>query len=428
MLRTAGFCVLLLLATASAQPLPPVADKDYVICENITQNVYAMTPTGVVITLYTAPTSTTITANWVAMARNNRDVLLTFFTGAPYGLSVLTPGGTVATYATTWRADNIRLLDDRRLLWNGTTVTGPALTNAAMATDDVAGTPVILVSGMPTTVLNGAENEDTGLWAFSSQGTSPAGGLTEADIAAGMIVRTLATGLAQVNTVDFNRHDGNFYATEFGSVANPASAEGAVYQVTPAGAITTIASGLALDRVNSMEVMQDGNLLIGSRHNVLIMNTAGTVLSTLPFQVNRSFPATGATVYGSNRLQLDTTGGTTPGSGVGVRVSFRAAAAANGTYVLAAALSERPGLVIGSEILDLQPDILTLLVLGGALPTVFQNFAGALDAAGDNVPPILVQIPATLPSGLNLRVFIAGVAVGGAQIVGVTETEAFTIR
>jgi hypothetical protein len=332
MKRTAGLCLLLLLlaTAASAQPLPPVADKDYVICENITQNVYAMTPTGVVVTLYAAPASTTITANWVTMARNNRDVLLTFFAGAPYGLTVLTPGGSVATYATTWRADNIRLLDDRRLLWNGNTGTGPALTNAAMATDDVVGNPVILVANMPATVLNGAENEDTGLWAFSSQAIVPAGIVTEADLATGMIVRTIAMGLGQVNTIDFDRHDGNFYATEFGSLANPSGAEGTVYQITPAGAVSSIATGLIIDRVNSVEVAQDGNLVIGSRHNVLIMNTAGTVLSTLPFQTNRSFPATGVTVYGSNRLQLDTSGGTTPGSGVGVRVSFRTAAAANG--------------------------------------------------------------------------------------------------
>jgi hypothetical protein len=295
------------------------------------------------------------------------------------------------------------------------------------ATNDAAGALTTLVSGFPATatMVNGCEIEDSGLFAVAAQGNPPAGYNSICNLS-GTVVTTFP-GYGLYNTVDYNDHDGNIYGTEFGLPGNAAAFGGTLWRTNPNGTITSVNGGLAYDRMNTIEVMQTGLLLVGSRHNLFEMDTSGSIIRTLPFQVDRLHAATGATVYGNNRLQLDTSAGTSPGSIIGIRISVRHPEAPGSTYVLAPSLYMRPSsLLPNGELVDLFPDSLTLVAMTGLLNSVFVNFFSTLDANGNASAQI--RVPASMQPGMNLRLFIAGVVLRpNGSTIAVTETEGVTL-
>jgi len=435
----------LLSVSCGAVPPARVRDGDFLVAQanqtsGVTQHeIYAVTPSGSVSTFFVPPPTApwpeplAIAPWWIQMARDNTGVLVSFATNLytasgplPTGLMTIAPGGAAAAYVTNFETDTFRLLDDNRLLIIGAGVPGgPALLNTVFATDENAGGITTLVAGFPgSAYLNsGAENEDNGLWAFSAAdwNHNANGYLAEANVSSGMVTRTIASGFRFLRPVDFNRHDGSWYATE------PGISSGTVYRITNSGIVTPINRGSNLRGVFSIEVARDGNLIIGNYENILVMDTAGTTLRTLPYQTSSSYFATGVTVYGNNRLQLDTSRGTGAGNTVGVKVAFRGAGHPGQSYVILAALSPRPGIPMpNGEILDLFPDGLTFLVQSGALADIFRNFSGALSGNGEACAS--VAIPASFPQGSGLRIFLACIAYSGGRMLGISETEAFTIQ
>jgi hypothetical protein len=429
-----------IMGMAPRMPLPPgpgldlVRDKDYVISGSNTNpnnagfysNVYAQKRSNNANTILWTPRTTlstlpaTTNPNWVTMARNNRDMLVGFTAASPIGLTHISPLGGLRTFTTTptpGRIDDINLRDNGTLVLAGN---GPIV-----ATNDQGGAPVNLIAVPPAGTLNGAENEDNGLWAFQIQAATPGGGLAEYDLNLGVQTRIIATGLSFVNTVAYRVADGNWYCTEFDQTG---AAAGTVYKITNAGVVTILATGPAIDRTNSVDVDQEGHLLIMSRHNRLRMDTNGVILETVPFDYERLRASSGGIVYGGNRLQLAIQGTTVPPGGVvQMRLAFRGANHPGANYVGAFSTTARPGLTLpNGEQLNLNPgDPLFFPSLSGLFDAIWPGRSGVLDANGESTAQLF--IPPTLPPGLNLRIFVAFVAVAGTSL-SASETEGFTIN
>jgi hypothetical protein len=411
-----------------------VQDKDYVVSGSNTNpnnsglysNIYVIDrntgqPTILWTPRTTEPIAAALTPNWVTMDRNNRNILTAH---ADIGLNqgrmarITQQGGIVTFTPAVPRIDDINLRDAGGLIMAGGTI---------FRTDDNAGSVSTLIALPPAGTLNGAENEDNGLYAFQSQAAVPTGGINEFDLEAPtpIMTRTIATGLGGCNTVTYRVADGNWYVSEFDILG---TATGAIYRITNAGAITTLASGASIDRTNSIDVDQEGRLLIASRHRLFLMDSSnGAILQTITFDYERLRASSGAIVYGGNRLQFNTQGGTTPGSIVQMQISFRNPAAPGSNYVGAFATTARPGITLpNGEQLNLFPgDPLFFPSLSGLFDALWPGRSGVLGTGGDASASLL--IPPSLPPGLNLRIFVAFAAVIGGQ-VSATETEGFTIR
>jgi len=414
-----------------------VKDKDYVVSgsnvnpnnSGLYSNVYCIDRNNNATTILWTPRTSlatlpaTTNPNWVTMARNNRDMIVGLTAASPIGLTYITPQGGLRTFTTTpapGRIDDIDLRDNGTLVIAGSGIGGPIL-----ATNDNGGAITTLVAITPGGTLNGAENEDNGLWAFQIQALSPGGGLAEYDLVAGVQTRIIATGLSFVNTVAYRVADGHWYCTEFDQTG---AAAGTVYRITNAGAVTTLATGPSIDRTNSVDIDQEGHLLIVSRHNRLRMDPSGAILETVPFDYERLRASSGGIVYGGNRLQFNYQGTSVPPGGVvNMRLAFRGANHPGATYVGAFSTTARPGLTLpNGEQLNLNPgDPLFFASLTGLFDAIFPGRSGMLNSSGEANAQLL--IPGSLPPGLNLRIFVAFVAVAGTQI-SATETEGFTIN
>jgi hypothetical protein len=96
-------------------------------------------------------------------------------------------------------------------------------------------------------------------------------------------------------------------------------------------------------------------------------------------------------------------------------------------YLLAASLGRRPGLRMqNGERLDLAPDALFTVSALGLAPTIFQQFQGVTDPTGHAVAR--VAIPAALPGGSKISVFVAGVILGPRGVRTVTNTHWFVLE
>jgi len=102
--------------------------------------------------------------------------------------------------------------------------------------------------------------------------------------------------------------------------------------------------------------------------------------------------------------------------GTAIQFALTAAADANLPYVMGSSLGNGP-IPIDTRQLDLSPDNLLVLSTGGLLPSVFQSYAGNLDATGNakaalNIPPFpalkgvriytaFLTLLASAPSGVS---------------------------
>lgn len=114
----------------------------------------------------------------------------------------------------------------------------------------------------------------------------------------------------------------------------------------------------------------------------------------------------------------------------GVIATFGKAGDAGKPYPLARAFSYTNGIkFLNGEYLDLTFDVLLFITANNVLPTVFENFGGLLDQ--DDEATAAVKIPAALPPGLEVPIFVSGVVIdpqapGGVSTVG--DTRWFTLR
>jgi hypothetical protein len=372
--------------------------------------------------------STGLLGNWVEMGPANRDVWVAHDDGTQGSMFVLSPAGTVSTaHALAWRTDCFRFTDDGGITWSGY---GGAFTDRLMRTDRSFGNLTTLVSGLPSLSLSHQEIEDTGNHVVAFQSTSPLGGVAEVDTRRGVVVKSL-TGLGFTNAVDYLKGAGKVYAVEFGAPGQPSATAGSLFEIDlGAGTVATLidartAAGAAVDRLNWIACTRDAHLLLGARHRIFRYDPASRmIVKTWTYEADRSQAVTGATVYGSRPLVLDTSGGTRPGGSVGVTVGFPHARAPGASYYLACSLGLRPGIRLGAEILDLAFDALFFISANNLAPGMFQSFQGTLDGSGRAAASVEIPALATLD---GLRVYVGAVAVIDRAVV-VGNSEGFTVR
>jgi len=169
----------------------------------------------------------------------------------------------------------------------------------------------------------------------------------------------------------------------------------------------SLATSISVPGANAARVNLDGTAWVAAGNLLTRVDLrSGAVVSLVTVRSSAPFAATGVEVYGSRKLTC--TGSGQPGTAVGVRLSSRNPADANRAYVLACSLSRRPALRFGiGDRLTLAPDPLFVLSASGRAPTIFRNFSGTTDAFGNAAAT--VNIPAAMPSALNLAVFCGGV-------------------
>jgi hypothetical protein len=129
-------------------------------------------------------------------------------------------------------------------------------------------------------------------------------------------------------------------------------------------------------------------------------------------------------VFGGRKLVCRGSG--KPGTAVDVIFQSDRTADRNVSYALACSFGRRPAVRFSNgEWLTLAQDPLFAASTGGQLPAVFERFRGQTSAAGTAYAK--VHLPANLPTGLGLTVFVAGITFTSAQVHTVTNTHWFEI-
>jgi hypothetical protein len=430
----AGLLAGLLTSAPDAQLYPGdlvITYSDVGVSPNVSDTVKLDLATGKVTTLVSRTQAGTALGNWIEMARNNKDVWVAYQGTNVNAIWVLDQAGALlTTRPLTWRTDGFRFSDDGGVTWS---VILTPYSNTLIRTDEqnFANITTLVTGPLPASALSHQEIEEDGTYAASSQGSaSPSGAVSQIDAVNDKIIKTIG-GLGSVNTVEYHKGNGKVYATEFGAPSSSTLFVGSLFEVDfVTGKVTSLIDattplGATVDRLNWLQYQRDHTLLLGARHQIFKYDVARQqIVRTWTFEADRNKAITGAVLYGSRPLIVDTTGGTRPGTKVPVILSFPHNTAPGASYFLACSLALRPGIPVGGERLDLAPDPLFYASAQNMLPTVFQNFRGILNSAGQttavvNLPPVLALD--------GLRVFCGGLAIIGSATV-VTNVEGFTIR
>lgn len=154
----------------------------------------------------------------------------------------------------------------------------------------------------------------------------------------------------------------------------------------------------------------------------------GTVVSTVPIQLQGGFLATGIERYGSNMLTLQGQALLGVDSPLFIGLTGDDPALAGANYLLALSLESAPpaaSLTIGASTVDLNLalDPLFLQSISNPAGIGLTNSAGILDPMGNAVATLTYSGPST--GGLNI--YAAWVAYNGTSILRVSETEIFVL-
>lgn len=238
--------------------------------------------------------------------------------------------------------------------------------------------------------------------------------------ARGGVLVTLNATISNLTGIELRPETGEYLCCRF---TNPG-----VYLVNKSGAVVR---SFAVGGTNGAKVNKDGTAWVAGLADIkrIDLNSGAVVLTTAPtLSPTLTFNPTGIEVYGSRYVTCTGTG--RPGTSVAIGVSSRKPIDANAGYQLACSFARRPALSIPSsrDRLCLAADALFRLSASNTLPTIFQNFAGRLDAFGVAPLPVRVRIPASLPRNLGLSVFVSGVSFGPAGIHTVFNTHWFVIN
>jgi hypothetical protein len=189
----------------------------------------------------------------------------------------------------------------------------------------------------------------------------------------------------------------------------------------------SIASSIAVMGTNGAKINLDGTAWIVAPSEVSRVDLRkGAVTSIVKVNAGpqNAFSFTGIDTYGSRRMVC--LGSGRPGTSVRVSLSSRKPVDAGKPYLLAASFGRRPALGFGTgEMLCLAPDPL-LFVSAGQNNAIFQGFFGTTDAKGEATAA--VNIPKSLPPGLGITVFVAGVIFDATfRVQTVTNTHWFVL-
>lgn len=143
-------------------------------------------------------------------------------------------------------------------------------------------------------------------------------------------------------------------------------------------------------------------------------------LAGIPFICNVddiAFGEYGATVHGSGSARV---GGTTT-------FNLSAPAAANKPYQVASAFSTGP-IPVGGRSMDLRPDALFSLSVGGALPNTFFGYAGNLDGSGNGTAQLRIPPVAAIVGNPIHTAFVTIDAGSPNNLQTISNTWSFTIQ
>jgi len=157
---------------------------------------------------------------------------------------------------------------------------------------------------------------------------------------------------------------------------------------------------------------------------ILRIDMKGTVITQFTLKGAPGNIPVDIEIYGSRRLVCRGSG--KPGTSVRVTLQSQKPGDARKPYALACSLARRPGFRFPSrEWLHLAPDSVFQASALGWLPQVFSGFQGITSASGRAVAS--VQLPASLPAGLGITVFVAGIIFDGTGLRSVTNTHWFVL-
>jgi len=371
-------------ATAQAKP------GDYLFASRRSPNdaVYAVTPwTNTYRTLLTLPTSTLIrgltggplnTDYYVASGLN---VFRVTPTGTVTTISTLSPGqgttwadldedGNILVGTGWWKAGALFSVDYKSGLWRTITPTG--LYPNAFVLDRDTGAIVYVHNRNNTTPFSAM------IWRRKRDGT----------FANTHIIQQLAYSM------EFHPQTGDVLIGSSSSI----------FKIDPMNTLSTWAT--VTGPVKSLAVQADGNVAVGHLNNgtIQLYDKNGKWIGT-PFTAG-VFPLLNEDMVIEDEHNVWGKNAMVRGGNFGISIRF--AAHPGKPYLMAAALSRRPGIPIGGRVVPLTPDALFFTSL--MVPAIFKGFCGTLDSSGCAVSRASIAVPIVKSLG-GVRVFLAAVVI-----------------
>jgi hypothetical protein len=333
------------------------------------------------------------------MAENNIDFLV-LQTHIQDLLLKVTPSGAVTTIADMGSAGSPTGLD---LDQDGTYLVSSTDNHLRRITP---GGRVTTIVSLPFSIYDKANDvaydPDTGNYIVGISGN---GGLYEIDATTGLIRHTISMGVGSFSGVDPEPRTGNLV------VITSTSPEVRVYDRKG-----TVIRSWNFPLLNSIKVNdQTGHYHCAGYGHVVEFAPNGTkvnhygpfaLLSFKEVEVYRSRPVTGV-------------GPALPGTAYSVNLRFPDMGGAS--YLAALSMAQRPGIALGSHMLNLRQDGLFFASVQGAL---VRGFVGILDPAGSATGT--VSIPSSIPRGFTF--FCSAVAVQKGGRVRLGNTIGITVR
>lgn len=346
---------------------------------------------------------TMTTFNWggsaltgLSMAPNNVDFMMLDNANQDHVVQVTPTGAmtTIATLGTNVTPTAIELDQDGSWLVSSTDNHVRRVTPAGVVTT-VVSVPVRVFER----VNDIARDHDTGHFIA---GVWQTGELLEIDADAGRILRTITRSTQAFYGVDVEPRTGNYVVI---SISSP---EVRVYDRQG-----TVLRSWSFPYLFTVEVDdQTGNYYCAGAGSVVEFTPQGTKVNHHGPYASLRF--NGVDKYGAR--QVVGVGSARPGTSYSVQFMFHGMGLS--PYYAALSLAQRPGIVVGSEVLNLKSDGLFRASRAGALVS---GFTGVLDAQGRASGTI--RIPGSVPKGLTF--FCSAIAIRGsvAQLgntIGVT--------
>jgi len=383
---------------------------------------------GIFATLAITPAS--IFHNWVRMAPNNMDMVLSevsYLTTPHSGRMVnLQPNGvqSIITTLSSVSMDGFELDHDGQ--WVASARSGPLSPkpNYVLGVDHATGATTIFASLVTTTWFNEiAIDRDPGSMPYVITDcclSGPSGPEFLLADRQGTVVTLVSGTTIPANTaIELDPRTGDYIVGYLNY--------GDVIRMTKTGKKTTLTSFSA----NAIRILQDDTAWMAhggwkSRTLLHYHLSQNTVLSLFVAPVPYGWGMTGLEVYGSRTLVCNQKSPST----VTVNVQSRFPGAGGKLYALAASFARRPGIgpFPNGEYLNLDAtNPLFYLSALGMLPSIFQNFQGTLNPFGDATANVDWS-SLGLPPNLGISVFVAGVIFGRKQgVIQVTNTHWFVL-
>jgi hypothetical protein len=351
--------------------------------------------------------------NWVTMHPANQHLLCAVSFTSQFGI-VRVPSGAFTTLVTMPDSPNGIALDQR----------GDALVSTsggdALWRIDLTSLSSAVVARLPSVLNNVTVDRDTGeLVVAIFDMSTPANGRVMRLSPTGQVLGTLASGLGQTSSVDWDPISGDFFVTTFDAPE--------VRRIDRKGVVTTVTYFRGANAVKVDE--ENGTLIVCGFNRTARYDASGKVLWGQDHShslTGGSFNWSAVEIYGS--AKLSGAGPATPGSSYQLHVRFPRSGGRS--YMILASVSGfRPGIALPDatrRVLSLAPDpLFYTLLLQGSLPGLFNDFRGVLDSTGRPVGRIpTVDLPVGLPKGS--QIYFAALALNPTMSSGIDISNPWT--